>query len=382
MDRSGRAKILFAPLATALLVAACGGAGPTTQPSSTPAATAGGSAATVACYPVSGPCEQETKALTGAGATFPAVIYTKWVSEYQKVTGVKINYQSIGSGGGIKSITDRTVDFGATDGPMSDQQLADAKAAMAHVPMVMGAVVPTYNLAGVTGTLKFTPEALAGIFLGDVKRWNDPLIAQANPGAALPSTDITVVHRSDGSGTTFIWVDYLSKVSTKWESQVGRGTSVNWPVGVGGKGNEGVAGAVKQTPGSIGYVELIYALQQKLPAGLVKNAKGAFVEPTLDSVSKAAEGVTLAPDLRVSITSSDNVAAFPISGLTWLLTYVEIDDRAKALALARYMWWAIHDGQKFAKDLGYAPLPADVVKKAEDKVRGITSGGKAVFPAP
>ena len=370
-----------ASLATlALLVAACGGAGPAAQPSTTPT-TAVATATANPCYPVTGPCATEAKALTGAGATFPAVIYTKWISEYEKLTGVKINYQSIGSGGGIKSITDKTVDFGATDGPMTDKQLADAKDPILHVPMVMGAVVPTYNLVGVSQTLRFTPEALAGIFLGDVRRWNDPALAAANPGVALPDADITVVHRSDGSGTTYIWVDYLSKVSPKWETQVGRGTSVNWPVGIGGKGNEGVAGTVKQTPNSIGYVELIYALQQKLPAGLVRNAKGTFVAPDLDSVSKAAEGVTLASDLRVSITNSDNPAAFPISGFTWLLTYASVSDRAKGLAIARYMWWAIHDGQGFAKELGYAPLPADVVKLAEAKIRSITTGGEAVLPA-
>jgi phosphate ABC transporter phosphate-binding protein len=238
------------------------------------------------------------------------------------------------------------------------------------------------NLPGVSQTLKFTPDALAGIFLGEIKKWNDPAIAQANAGVTLPDAGITVVHRSDGSGTTFIWVDYLSKVSKRWESTVGRGTSVSWPVGIGGKGNEGVAGSVKQTPNSIGYVELIYALQQKLPAGLVQNATGRFVEAGLESVSKAAEGVTLAPDLRVSITNSDNPEAYPISGFTWILVYQEMSDAKKALATTRFLWWAIHDGQKFAKDLGYAPLPKDVVTKTEAKITSVTSSGKPALPRP
>ena len=357
-----------------ILATACGGSGGP-----------GGSAASGtagACFPVTGKCGDEAKALSGAGATFPAVIYTKWTAEYEALTGVQINYQSIGSGGGIKSITDKTVDFGASDGPMSDQQLADAKVAVLHIPTVMGAVVPTYNLPGVSQTLKFTPDALAGIFLGEIKKWNDPAIAQANAGVTLPDAGITVVHRSDGSGTTFIWVDYLSKVSKRWESTVGRGTSVSWPVGIGGKGNEGVAGSVKQTPNSIGYVELIYALQQKLPAGLVQNATGRFVEAGLESVSKAAEGVTLAPDLRVSITNSDNPEAYPISGFTWILVYQEMSDAKKALATTRFLWWAIHDGQKFAKDLGYAPLPKDVVTKTEAKITSVTSSGKPALPRP
>ena len=359
-------------MAIVVLAAACGGSG----------GAGGNAASTGSCYPVTGKCADEAKALSGAGATFPAVIYTKWTAEYEALTGVQINYQPIGSGGGIKSITDKTVDFGASDGPMTDQQLADAKAPILHVPTVMGGVVPTYNLPGVTQRLTFTSDALAGIFLGDIKKWNDPVLAQANPGVSLPSADITVVHRSDGSGTTFIWVDYLSKVSKKWETKVGRGTSVSWPVGLGGKGNEGVAGSVKQTLNSIGYVELIYALQQKLPAGLVRNAKGKPMEATLDSVSKAAEGVALAPDLRVSITNSDNPDAYPISGFTWILVYQDMGDAKKALATTRFLWWALHDGQKFAKDLGFSPLPADVVTKAEAKVISVTSGGKPALPRP
>jgi phosphate transport system substrate-binding protein len=241
-------------------------------------------------------------------------------------------------------------------------------------------VVPTYNLPGVTTQLKFNGDTLAQIYLGAVKRWNDPKIAATNPGVSLPDQAITPVERSDGSGTTYVWTDYLSKVSPEWKQKVGFANSVNFPTGVGGKGNEGVAGVVKQTPNSIGYVELIYAIQNKLAYGQVQNAKGAFINASLESVSKAASGVTLAPDLRVSITKSDNAEAYPISSFTWTLTYVEVSDKAKALAIARYFWWSTHEGQIFAKDLGYAPLPAEIVTKAEEKIRGITSGGQPVLP--
>lgn len=368
--------ILAILVAFGTLVAACGGASNTPNPTTG----AGATTAANACFPVKGKCPDEATSLDGAGATFPAVIYTKWIEEYRNTTGVQINYQSIGSGGGIKSISDKTVDFGATDGPMTEQQLTDAKALILHVPTVMGAVVPTYNIPGVTQTLKFTPDALVGIFLEQIKKWNDPKIASANPGVALPDQSITTVHRSDGSGTTNIFTDYLSKVSPEWKSKVGSGNSVNWPSGVGGKGNEGVAGTVKQTPYSIGYVELIYAIQQKLGYATMQNAKGKFVDANLDSVSKAAEGVTLPADLRVSITNSDNADAYPIAGFTWLLAYQEMPNAKKALAVARFLWWGTHDGQQFAKDLGYAPLPKDVVIKAEAKIRSITSGGKAILP--
>ncbi|MDP9265679.1 MAG: phosphate ABC transporter substrate-binding protein PstS [Chloroflexota bacterium] len=355
-------------IALGVLVASCGGAG-----AGVPANTAD------VCFPVTGRCAGEAQALSAAGATFPAVIYTKWIDEYNKLTGVQINYQSIGSGGGIKSISDKTVDFGASDAPLTDQQLADAKQPLLHIPTVMGAVIPTYNVPG-AGALKLTPETLAGIFLGDIRKWNDPKLAADNASVNLPSADIVVVHRSDGSGTTFAWVDYLSKVSPSWKSKVGTATSVEWPVGIGGKGNEGVAGAVKSTPNSIGYVELIYAIQQKLPVASLKNAKGKFIEPNLVSVSKAAEGVTMPADLRVSITNSDNADAWPVSTFTYLLTYGDVQDKAKALAMARFFWWGTHDGQTFAKDMGYAPLPKDVQTKAEEKIRAITSGGQAVLP--
>lgn len=376
---------IFAALAVfAILAAACGGGGNTSAATTAPAAATTAAGATTApakstCFPVTGKCPEEATALSGAGATFPAVIYTRWIAEYEKVTGVKVNYQGIGSGGGIKSITDKTVDFAGSDAPMTTAQLAAAREPLFHVPTVMGGVVVTYNVPGVT-TLKFTPEVIAGIFLGEIKTWNDPKIAADNADAKLPAANITVVHRSDGSGTTSIFTDYLSKVSPKWKETVGTGTSVKWPTGLGGKGNEGVAQNVKQQPNTIGYVELIYAVQQKLPAPAVKNAKGKFVEASLDTVTAAAQGVPLAPDLRVSITNSANADAYPIAGFTWLLAYESMPDKAKALALTRFLWWATHDGQKFAKDLGYSPLPADVVKRAEEMIRSIKSGGAPVLP--
>ena len=332
---------------------------------------------------IKGPHPDEARTLTGAGATFPAVLYTKWFSEYAKLTGVQVNYQSIGSGGGIKSISDQTVDFGATDSPMTDEQMRAAKGGeILHIPMALGAVVPTYNIPGVTQPLKFTPETLAGIFLGDITRWNDPQLVADNPDAGLPDADIVVVHRSDGSGTTFIWTDYLSTVSEKWSTTVGKGTSVNWPTGLGGKGNEGVAGEVKQTPHTIGYVEFIYAVQNQLGFGHVKNQAGSFVEPSLETVTTAAAGVadTIAPDLRASIVNAPGAQSYPISGFTWLLVYQSIPDKAKAIALARMLWWAIHDAQVYNAELGYAPLPEAIVKKAEEKVLAIMTGGEMAFP--
>jgi phosphate transport system substrate-binding protein len=360
-------------LAVATIAAACGGTG-----GGQPAATGG---TTNPCgIPVTSNCADEAQALSGAGATFPAVIYTKWIDEYNKLTGVQVNYQSIGSGGGVKGITDKTIDFGASDNAMTDQQLADAKAPLLHIPAVMGGIVATYNVAGVT-SFKLTADTLSGIFLGNIKKWNDPKLAADNPGVTFPAADIVTVHRSDGSGTTAVFTDYLSKVNATWKSQVGAAQTVNWPGGVGGKGNEGVAGAVKSTPNSIGYVELIYALQQKLGAATMKNASGKFVDASLDSVSKAAVGVTLPDDLRASLTNSSNADAYPIVAMTYLLTYKDVADKGKALAMARYFWWGTHEGQAFAKDLGYAPLPADVVTKVEAKIRSITAGGQPVLPA-
>ena len=366
-------------LAFSTLLAACGGAGP----AATSAPSVGATAAANSCaVPVKAKCPDEASELTGAGATFPAPIYTKWVSEYNKLTGIQINYQPVGSGGGIKSLTDKTVDYGATDGPMTEAQLAAAggAAAVLHIPMVMGAVVPTYNIPGVTASLKFTPDVLAGIFLEQIKKWNDPKITAINAGVTLPDLAIQTVHRSDSSGTTYVFTDYLAKVSAEWKTRVGFANAVSWPGGLGASGNAGVAGAVKNSAGAIGYVELIYAIQNTLGYGSVQNSKSKFVEATLDSVTKAADGITLSADMRVSITNSDNADAYPISTFTWTLTYADITNKAKAIAIARYFWWSTHEGQAFAKDLGYAPLPATVVTKAEGMIRAITTGGVAALP--
>lgn len=321
--------------------------------------------------------------MNGAGATFPAVLYTKWFEEYSKLAGVKVNYQPIGSGGGIKSISDQTVDFGASDSPMTDDQLKQTKGGeILHIPTALGAVVPTYNIPGVSKQVKFTPETLVGIYLGDIKKWNDSRLVADNQDVNLPNKDIVVVHRSDGSGTSFIWTDYLSNVSPKWKSSVGAATSVDWPVGLGGKGNAGVAGEVAQNPNSIGYVELIYALQNKLAVGQVKNKAGVFLDPTLESVTAAAAGLgdTIAPDLRASIVNAPGEKSWPISSLTWLLVYKNMTDKSKAVTLTRLAWWAIHDGQKYNADLGYAPLPDGVVKKAEDKIKSVTANRQPAFP--
>ena len=365
---------IAAALAVSIIAAACGGGG-----TAAPAA-AGSGAAASACFPVKGRCPDEATSLSGAGATFPAVIYTKWIDEYNKLTNVQVNYQAIGSGGGIKGITEKTVDFAGSDNAMTDQQLASAKAPILHLPTVMGGIVATYNLPGVT-SLKLTGDTLSGIFLGDIKKWNDPKILADNPGVSLPAADIATVHRSDGSGTTAVFTDYLSKVNATWKTKVGSAQTVEWPGGVGAKGNDGVAGAVKSTPSSIGYVELIYALQQKLGAATMRNASGKFIDANLDSVSKSAVGVALPDDLRASLTNSTNPDAYPIVAMTYLLTFKEVADRGRALAMARFFWWDTHDGQAFAKDLGYAPLPPDVQTKVEAKIRSITSGGQPVLPA-
>jgi phosphate transport system substrate-binding protein len=304
--------------------------------------------------------------VNGAGATFPYPIYSKWFDEYHKLhPDAQINYQSIGSGGGIRQLEAGTVDFGASDQPMNEEQLAKSKNKPLHFPTVLGAVVATYNLPGLNRELNFTPEALAGIFLGKIKKWNDPALARANPGVPLPSSDIMLVHRSDGSGTTFIWTDYLSKTSPEWKSQVGSGTSVNWPAGLGAKGNEGVAGMVKQTPYSLGYVELIYAIQNKMPYGRVRNAAGAFVKPELASVTAAAAGAaaSMPDDFRVSITNAPGKDAYPISSFTWLLIPSRIQDPAKKKILVEFLRWMLGPGQKMAEPLSYAPLPQRVVAK-------------------
>ena len=311
--------------------------------------------------------------LNGAGATFPYPMYSKWFSEYHKLhPDIEINYQSIGSGGGIRQVLAGTVDFGASDGPMTDEQLAQAKTKILHVPTVMGADVPAYNIPGVTGELKFTPETLAGIFLGKIASWNDPAIAKDNPGVKFPSEPIIVVHRSDGSGTTYIWVDYLCKISPEWQSQVGRGTSVRWPVGLGGKGNEGVAGMIRQMQGSIGYIELIYAVQNHIPYGVVRNAAGNFVKASLESVTAAAASVKSMPaDFRVSITNAPGKDAYPISSFTWLLIPVRSQDPAKGKILADFLTWMLDDGQKMTADLTYAPLPASVAQKVRAEIKQV-----------
>lgn len=322
--------------------------------------------------------------LNGAGATFPYVIYSKWFDEYQKKTGIQFNYQSIGSGGGIKQVIEGTVDFGATDGPMNDTQLAEAKAKrgtdVLHIPTVMGAVVATYNVSGIGAGLKLTPDVLAGIFLGNITMWNDARIAAVNKGVSLPNKSIVVVHRSDGSGTTYIFVDYLSKVSADWKSKVGVGTSVNWPVGLGGKGNEGVAGQVKQIDGSIGYVELAYAVKNNLWYASLKNKSGNFIVPSLASVTAAAmnEAKKMPDDLRVSITDAIGKDSYPISGFTWLLIYKDQKDETKAKALVQFLHWAFKEGEAFAPALYYAPLPKEVVKLNEKKIASIRFNGKPV----
>ena len=307
--------------------------------------------------------------INAAGATFPYPIYSKWFDEYHKMhPAIQINYQSIGSGGGITQLLAHTVDFGASDGPMSDEQLGQAGFKILHFPTVLGGAVPSYNVPGVATDLKFTPEALAGIYLGKISKWNDPAIASANPGVKLPGDDIVVVHRADGSGTTYIWSDYLSKVSDEWKTKVGKGTSVNWPVGLGGKGNEGVAGLVKQTPDSIGYIELIYAVQNNLPYGLVKNASGAFVKAPLQGVSAAAAGASIPDDFRVSITNAPGKDAYPISSFTWLLIPAKIDDAAKRDAIKGFLAWMMISGQQFCEPLAYAKLPKEVVAREQKAI--------------
>ena len=321
---------------------------------------------------------QNALLINGAGATFPNPIYSKWFSVYHDKHGnLQFNYQSVGSGAGIKQMTDGTVDFGATDGPMNDDQLKAYRdkhgSGILHFPTVLGAVVPTYNVPGVTGTLNLTPDALAGIFLGKITKWNDATIAGANKGVSLPASDILVVHRSDGSGTTYVWTDYLSKVSDEWKSKVSKATSVNWPVGLGGKGNEGVTELVKRTPGSIGYIELIYAVQTGMAYGAVKNSAGGFVKADLPSVSAAAAGAAkeMPDDFRVSITNAPGKTAYPISSFTWLLIPEKIPDAAKRDAIKGFLNWMLTDGQGLVEQLSYAKLPKEVVEKEKKAINNI-----------
>ena len=307
----------------------------------------------------------QTIRITGAGATFPTPIYSKWFAEYNKLhPNVEINYQSLGSGAGIRQVTNQTVFFGATDGPMTNEQLTAAPGRILHIPTVLGAVVPVYNIPNVTAELKFTGPVLADIYLGKITKWNDPAIAKLNPGVNLPGSDITVVHRSDGSGTSYIWVDYLAKVSPEWKTKVGVATAVNWPAGVGGKGNEGVAALVTQSPGSIGYVELIYALQNKISYGSVQNMAGEYLRASVQSVTAAAAAAAakMPPDFRVSITNAEGKGVYPISSFTWLLLYESPNDKTQAKTMVEFTKWALTDGQKYCAELGYAPLPEAVVK--------------------
>jgi phosphate transport system substrate-binding protein len=314
-----------------------------------------------------------TTTLNGAGATFPNPIYSKWFSEYHKIhSEVQVNYQPIGSGGGIRQLTAGTVDFGASDMPMTDKQLQDAKAKILNIPTVLGAVVPAYNIPGVSGEVKFTPEVLAGIFLGRISKWNDKAITSANPEVKFPDKDIIVVHRTDGSGTTFIWTDYLSKVSPEWKSQVGSDTSVKWPIGMGGQHNEGVAGMIRQLAGSIGYVELIYAVQNNIPYGSVRNSAGVFLKASLEGVTAAAASAPKMPaDFRVSITNAPGKDAYPISSFTWLLIPAQSKDAAKGKILADFLSWMVTDGQKMTTALAYAPLPDNVAAKVKETIKQV-----------
>ncbi len=310
--------------------------------------------------------------INGAGATFPYPIYSKWFDEFHKAhPDAQFNYQSIGSGGGIRQLESGTVDFGASDMPLSGEQIKKQKVPVLHFPTVLGAVVPTYNIPGVSQELSFTPEAIAGIYLGTIRNWNNPEIAKANPGVKLPASEIQVVHRSDGSGTTFIWTNYLSKVSPQWKAKVGEGTAVSWPPGqLGAKGNEGVSGMVKQTPNSFGYVELIYAIQNKMPYGRVKNSAGVFVKPSLEGVTMAAAGAAsnMPADFRVSITNAPGKAAYPISSFTWLLVPTRIEDQTKKKHIVEFLHWMLGPGQTMTEALSYAPLPKAVVGKEEKQI--------------
>ncbi len=322
--------------------------------------------------------------LNGAGATFPNIIYQNWMLTYNQAhPAVKLNYQSIGSGGGIRQFSDGTVDFGGTDAPMNDSAIAAIGGNVLHIPTVMGAVVAVYNLQGLPQAVRFTPDVLADIFLGKITKWNDARLASINAGVTLPAADIIVVHRADGSGTSYVFTDYLSKVSPEWQQKVGKGPSVNWPVGLGGRGNEGVASTVSQTPGAIGYVELAYATSNKIPFGTLRNSAGNWITPSLQSVTAAAAGAMkdMGPstDFRVSITNASGAQAYPISSFTWFLVHKTYADTVKARALVRFIWWAESEGQAQAPDLGYAPLPNELHPWVEARLRSVKAGGRSVL---
>ena len=319
-----------------------------------------------------------TVTLQGAGASFPSPLYQKWLSEYGNLhPNMRIDYQSIGSGGGIKQLKEQTVDFGASDAPLKDEDMKSFSGEVVHIPTVLGAVVITYNLAGLSNPLKFSSDVIVDIYLGKIKKWNDARIAADNPGMTLPANDIVVVHRSDSSGTSAVFTDFLAKISPEWKEKVGAGVAPSWPIGIGGKGNEGVTGQVKNTPNTIGYVELVFAVQNKLPVAHVKNQSGSFIEPTVDAVTAAADAFSASTpdDLRVSITNAPGAQSYPISSYTYILVYKNQKDAAKGKALVDFLWWGIHDGERFAKELKYAPLPADIVTRAEGKIKTITHGG-------
>jgi len=326
------------------------------------------------------PKKEEGISLNGAGATFPFPLYSKWIAEYNKVNpNVKINYQSIGSGGGIRQISQGTVDFGATDAPMKEEEAKLAPSKIFHIPATIGAVVVAYNVPEVTSALKITPEVLVDIYLGKIKKWNDPKIKADNADAKLPAKDISVVYRTDGSGTTAVFTDYLGKVSPDWKEKVGVGKSVNWPVGLGAKGNEGVTGQVKTTAYTIGYIERAYASQNKLPMAELKNKAGKFVAPSTEAMSAAADAVEMPDELYVSLSNAEGDAVYPITGYSYLLVYENAKDATKGEALAKYLWWGLHDGQAFAKDLDYAPLPAKVLTKVEARLKELRSGDKKLL---
>jgi len=324
--------------------------------------------------------------LNGAGATFPNIIYQTWMLAYNQAhPDVKLNYQAIGSGGGIRQFSDGTVDFGGTDAPMTDSAIAAIQGNVLHIPTVMGAVVIAYNLPGLSQPVKFTPDVVADIFLGKITNWNDARLASINAGLTLPSQDIIVVHRSDGSGTSFVFTDYLSKVSADWQQKVGKGTSPNWPVGLGGRGNDGVSATVSQTPGAVGYVELAYATINRIPFGTLRNSSGNWIVPSLEGVTAAAAGAMkdMGPntDFRVSITNSSGAQAYPIASFTWLLVHKTHSDAAKAGALVQFIWWVETEGQTKAPELGYAPLPKDLRPWIQARLKTVTAGGRAVFKA-
>lgn len=358
-------KVFVAGILLTFLIAGCGGT--VGNPGS--ATTSGGAKGDVA------------KSLNGAGATFPAPIYNKMFQQFAKDKGIQVNYQSIGSGGGIQQFTEKTVDFGASDAPMKDEQIDKAGGKPLHIATVGGAVVASYNVQGVQSGLKLKGTTLADIFLGKITKWNDPAIAQDNPGVNLPNSEIAVVHRSDGSGTTDIWTKYLSAISPEWKEKAGAGTSVAWPTGIGAKGNEGVAGQIRQTPNTLGYVELAYATENKMSYASIQNATGEFVEPSLESSKAAIATAKIPDDLRVSIsaTNPSGKGVYPVAGLTWLLVRQEQTDMAKCRAVAEMAWYVTHDGQKLAPDLKYVPLPDNVVKLDEEKIKSLEVNGQKCY---